>query len=269
MLTWNNPSGMLVNSQIRLGKFHYEFQYRWEVFHKFRDFLPILPPAISVRYSKLPPSTWQRHHFWVQPFRFEAATKIEESARHLFHGKFFELINVFSRSHIASQKLTNVTLRNDFITNDHIFEAKNPKRSMIWPFYYLCWNWKKRKDTSKSVNLFAPPMPLIVAQVSLKATMDSYAVKTEQFLDYCKSSNDIVFKSYDTLLLTTKTLAGQIGVTKMYAALRLTYYWPQMAANVTSVVREWMHCAKRRGCLRKWVNFLKIFLVWNSWLSTS
>ena len=41
-------------------------------------------------------------------------------------------------------------------------------------------------------------------------------------------------------------LAGHPGQTRMHRRLRRTYYWPQMAADVASVVRNCTACAKNR-----------------------
>lgn len=52
---------------------------------------------------------------------------------------------------------------------------------------------------------------------------------------------------------------GHPGVTKMHATLQQTYYWAQMAPDVTTTVRDCVHCAISQVCFRKPSHLLKLF----------
>lgn len=54
-------------------------------------------------------------------------------------------------------------------------------------------------------------------------------------------------------------LARIPGIIQMNTTLERTYYRPHMAADVTSVVRNWVHCAENRVRLRKRAMPLKLF----------
>lgn len=43
------------------------------------------------------------------------------------------------------------------------------------------------------------------------------------------------------------TLAEHPGVTQMHAAIHHTHYWPQTALDVTPIVRDCLHFAKKLG----------------------
>jgi len=54
-------------------------------------------------------------------------------------------------------------------------------------------------------------------------------------------------------------LAGHPGQTRMYYAVRRTYYWPHMAADIYATVRNCAACARNRLKLRKRTNPLRLF----------
>ena len=54
-------------------------------------------------------------------------------------------------------------------------------------------------------------------------------------------------------------LAGHPGQTRIYHHVRLTYYWPQMAANIYRTGRTCHTCAKNRVKVRKRTHRLRLF----------
>ena len=54
-------------------------------------------------------------------------------------------------------------------------------------------------------------------------------------------------------------LAGHPGATRMYYTLRREYYWPHMASDASSTVRNCTSCAATRGTLVKNQKDLKLF----------
>ena len=54
-------------------------------------------------------------------------------------------------------------------------------------------------------------------------------------------------------------LAGHPGQTRMYDTMRLSYYWPQMAADIAATIRNCNTCAKNRLRLSKRSNKLALF----------
>jgi len=60
-------------------------------------------------------------------------------------------------------------------------------------------------------------------------------------------------------MLHNNVLSGHPGQTRMYYAVRRTYYWPQMAADIYATVRNCTTCARNRVKLRKRTNPLKLF----------
>lgn len=39
-------------------------------------------------------------------------------------------------------------------------------------------------------------------------------------------------------------MVGHPGVTQLQATLQQTYYWPQIAADITSAIHDCVHCVK-------------------------
>ena len=54
-------------------------------------------------------------------------------------------------------------------------------------------------------------------------------------------------------------LQGHLGTTRMYYTLRREYYWPQMASDAFSTLRNCTSCAAARGTLVKNQKDLKLF----------
>ena len=54
-------------------------------------------------------------------------------------------------------------------------------------------------------------------------------------------------------------LAGHPGQNRMYETMRLSYYWPAMAADITATVERCQACARNRLKLRRHANSLKLF----------
>lgn len=54
-------------------------------------------------------------------------------------------------------------------------------------------------------------------------------------------------------------LAGHPGQSRLHKRLRRTYYWPQMAADTATTVRECVSCSKNRIRLIKQVNPMRLF----------
>lgn len=50
----------------------------------------------------------------------------------------------------------------------------------------------------------------------------------------------------------------------MHANLQQTYFWPQMAADFTSAVQDYVHCINNRIFLRKRASPLKLFLLFEA-----
>ena len=53
--------------------------------------------------------------------------------------------------------------------------------------------------------------------------------------------------------------AGHPGITRMFRTLRKTFFWPKMAVDVATTVRECTVCAKNRMKERTRTNYLKLF----------
>lgn len=202
----------------------------------------LIKTTLPIKYSSLCTNRWWDPYVLVQTCHFGKATEREGGATYINFWTNLLRPLMFLKGLIVP--VTNLLMTTSKLILMNIIEylkPTSPRRSMVGLFHYLLWNYWKSQNMVNFDNLSWPLEPVLLTQWRWRRTL-VLQYPLIPGLQQILIPHSLRGRLW--MMAHCNKCARLSGITQMHATLQINYYWPRMAANVTSPVYDCVHFAK-------------------------